>query len=319
MTKSPVSRILSESTIWCPTATPGVQSYVGFRRVFELESRPDSAVLHIFGDSRYLLWVNGGHVLRGPARFHPDQPEYDSIEIGGHLRHGRNAIVVLVHHYAGVTNGRIMRHDPCLTACLMVDGRENLRTDPLWVCSDQTEYRPSPGAWSSIPDVIDARYSPGDWTGKDFDDSKWSAAVRIKGGSWGGFRERITPLCREEEITGIHVLPERHLLDGFIPFELRTAGGGVMAKATWANGCGRSSHREPMSSGRYGRTPVSEWVMVPGFRCVVIDPSRSSSIKSVLASGMARSLCGVELWMFLMVMCWSSAPSQRRAQGGLPF
>lgn len=225
MTKTAVSTILSESTIWSPTAVPGVQCYVGFRRVFELESRPDSAVLHIFADSRYLLWVNGRHVLRGPARFHPGKPEYDSIEIGKHLRHGRNAIVVLVHHYAGVTNGRIMRHDPGLTACLILEGCEHLRTDPFWVCSDQTEYRPSPGAWSSIPDVIDARCSPGDWTGTDFDDSKWNAAVRITGGSWGGFRERITPLCREEEITCIHVLPERHLLDGFIPLELAAVGG----------------------------------------------------------------------------------------------
>jgi len=130
-------------------------------------------------------------------------------------------MVVLVHHYAGVTNGRIMRHEPCLTACLFVDGSERLRTDTRWVCSDRTEYRPSPAAWSSIPDMMDGRYRTGDWTGVDFDDSQWTAAVEVNGGAWGGFRERITPLCQEEQIHGIQVLPDRQLLNDRVPFELQ--------------------------------------------------------------------------------------------------
>ena len=63
------------------------------------------------------LWVNGSHVLRGPCRFNPKRPEFDTLDIAPHLRAGANTLVVLVHHYPA-TNGRIMNHAPGLTTIL---------------------------------------------------------------------------------------------------------------------------------------------------------------------------------------------------------
>ena len=73
--------------IW--TAPPGIRKegvVVAFRESFDLAQKPGAAVLHLFADARYVLWVNGAYVDRGPARFQPNGPEYDSINLGRHLR-----------------------------------------------------------------------------------------------------------------------------------------------------------------------------------------------------------------------------------------
>lgn len=213
---------LKSSLIWSPAIPSGTQAYVAFRKCFELPQIPVSAPLHLFADSRYLLWVNGCHVLRGPSRFHPDRPEFDTLDLAPHLCAGHNVIVVLVHHYAGATSGRIIRHPPGLTAILIADGREILRSGADWKSCADTEYQPSPGAWSSIPDVIDGRKWPGDWTSPDFDDSAWLGAVALDGTAWGAFHQRITPLCHESELTGMRRMPDASALSEILPLELRS-------------------------------------------------------------------------------------------------
>jgi hypothetical protein len=215
-----ISKILQSSLIWSSAVPVASQAYVAFRKSFDLPQKIDSSTLHLFADSRFLLWVNGRHVLRGPSRFHPSRPEYDTLDLAPHLRMGRNSIVVLVHHYAGANSGRIIRHTPGLTALLMVDDREILRSGTDWKLSAETEYQASPSAWSSIPDVIDGRKRPGDWTGTDFDDSAWQHAVAIDGSCWGKLQPRTTPLCREEDLNNMDRLPDRTPLSKLLPLEL---------------------------------------------------------------------------------------------------
>jgi hypothetical protein len=240
---SDVPEALKASMIWTPAAPSGKQTYAAFRRSFELSEVPSTAPLHLFADSRYMLWVNGAQVLRGPSRFHPDSPEYDTLDIKPWLRTGTNSLVVLVHHYSGAVSGRIMSHAPGLTALLVGDGREVLRTGSDWKSSIETEYQPSPGAWSSIPDVIDGRKWPGDWTSLTFDDSSWVRAVATDGSAWGDFRPRITPLCKEVEMSGLRIMPEGKALADQLPIPLNAGEtrpwsypGGFTGKWMWASG-----------------------------------------------------------------------------------
>jgi len=237
--ESTASRLQS-SMIWSPAAPAGTQAYVAFRKSFDLAAAPSAAPFHLFADSRYLLWVNGKQVLRGPCRFNPKRPEFDTLDLAPHLRSGGNTLVVLVHHYPAI-NGRIMRHDPGLAALLEIDGKEFLRSDPSWRCSPDTEYRPSPGAWSSIPDVIDGRLSPGDWTGSAFDDSSWQAAAVVDGKTWGQMHARSIPLPVETELVDIRLKPDDKPFAGLLPIELKTGEsrpwsypGGFTGKWMWA-------------------------------------------------------------------------------------
>lgn len=221
---------LQAALIWAPSAPPGRQAYVAFRRSFALEAAPRAATLHIFADSRYILWVNGQYVLRGPCRFDPQRPEYDSVDVRPYLRAGRNALAVLVHHYAGGANSKVMEHVPGLTAQLELPGAERIRTDATWRCSSQTRFLPSPAAWGSIPDVLDARREAGDWTQADFADGAWETATAVDGGPWGPLQPRSLPLLLETELTGLRLLPSGQALAAALPVEL-AAGGELLVDA----------------------------------------------------------------------------------------
>ena len=204
----PTGAALQSSMVWPVFSPPGVQAYVAFRGTATLVAAPSSnATLHVFADSRYMLWVNGVHVARGPCRFNPKRPEYDSHDVRALLRAGANSLVALVHHYGpGVVNGRIMAHAPALAARLVVDGVAAGGTNASWRASDATEYRPSPAAWSSIPDVLDlaARVTlGGDWTAPAFDDTAWGGVAPVDGGTWGPMMPRAIPLPRETPLSGL--------------------------------------------------------------------------------------------------------------------
>ena len=189
---------IQSSMIWTPENPAGKQVYIAFRKDFNISEVSSPALLKVFADSRYLLWINGSYVMRGPCRFNPKRPEYDLIDIQSFIKKGRNVVVVLVHHYGNAINGRIMKHVPGMTAVLEISGKEIFRSDSTWRYNDKTRYLPSPESWNTIPDVIDARIDDGNWIMTDFDDSSWPFAKPIDGYQWGTIYPRTIPLSREE-------------------------------------------------------------------------------------------------------------------------
>ncbi|MBN1343949.1 MAG: alpha-L-rhamnosidase N-terminal domain-containing protein [Phycisphaerae bacterium] len=213
----PIASRLQASMIWIGSAPPDKQVYAVFRKTLDLPDKPDAARLRLFADSRYILWINGRYVDRGPCRFDPIAPEYDTLDVRPFLRKGKNALAVLVHHYTdgkerghGDFSGRIMRHAPGLTAQLDVKlprgATQSLATDDTWRATTKTRFLPSPPSWGSIPDRIDARRDDGDWTLPDFNDAAWELAARIDGSLWGPLRARSIPLLRERNITPLTLI-----------------------------------------------------------------------------------------------------------------
>ena len=82
----------------------GVNRWFLFRRTFELPGPVDDAQLSITVDGRYILFVNGHRVGRGPVRSSPDYLRVDRHDIAPFLRAGKNVLAVLVHVY-GVDTG----------------------------------------------------------------------------------------------------------------------------------------------------------------------------------------------------------------------
>ena len=190
-------KALQETMIWAG-AQPHSQ-FVAFRKTFVLPRRPDRAVLRLFADVRYVLWINGRYASRGPARFEPAGPEYDSMEVGGLLQPGRNTVVVLV--LAKASNGKMRNHAPGLTLRLEADGATSLVTNSTWKWSDQTRYRDPRIDWGNVIDNIDARVEDGDWTQPQYNDAAWKNAAGINGNQWGSLSARRIPLLSETEIT----------------------------------------------------------------------------------------------------------------------
>jgi alpha-L-rhamnosidase len=210
------SQRLQGAFVWTQADPPAAQTYAAFRKTFESDKALSSATLRIFGDTRYLLWINGQYVSRGPCRFDPKRPEYDVLEVAKYLRRGRNVMVVLTHYYAkgdgsGFNgNARLMQHRPGLAAELELtqpDGSATrLKTDASWRCTTQTRHLPSPESYGSVYDRIDARLDLGDWTEVDFDDSNWPAAVPLAANGWEPLHSRSIPLLREVEVDNLSLV-----------------------------------------------------------------------------------------------------------------
>ena len=187
---------LQSSMIWAGPEAKGEGVAITFRKTLVLTNVPRTATLSIFADARYILWVNGEYVERGPARFQPNGPEYDTIEIAPNLRAGTNVLALLV--VGNLSGGKIMRHVPGLTAALDCDGREVLRTDASWKCTLKNPYQKVRATWADLLDErVDARVPNGDWTVVDYDDHSWLAAKSIPGSDWGPLTARRIPRLRE--------------------------------------------------------------------------------------------------------------------------
>ena len=183
-TSDPIGSQLQGTFISAPpeTAAKAEASFIAYRKSFILSVAPRSARLHIFGDARYILWVNGQPVHRGPNRFETRGPEYDTVEIATALRAGKNQMAVVLMGYAGRgNNARMMSHTPGLTLRLDADGRTILKTDETWKWSDQTRYRSAKVDWAKVTDLVDTRVEDGDWTLPEYNDAAWKPAVKVSG------------------------------------------------------------------------------------------------------------------------------------------
>ena len=154
-----------------------------FRKTFDLQVVPSEAPARITADSRYVLWVNGREVGRGPARSQPYRQRYDGYDLAPFLSAGRNVIAVLVTYY-----GRAMSFWQPAPAASNTDAAlvfEAQIGDRMLVSDDSWRVQRSAG-WSllagtdageGVPvEIVDAREVPRRWREVEFDDSDWRLA-----------------------------------------------------------------------------------------------------------------------------------------------
>ncbi|MCQ6557729.1 family 78 glycoside hydrolase catalytic domain [Paenibacillus mendelii] len=182
-----------------------------FRQTFDVPQELEDTQLRISADSRYVLYVNGTQVGRGPVRSWPAEQFYDTYEIGHLLRPGRkNAIAVLVIHF-GVSNFYYLRGRGGLIAELTIDdkgtGRKLLTaTDATWkTMKSDGQFTGSPrmSCQQGFAEVIDASKWDEEWIQPDYDDSDWASAESIGAvgtGPWKSLVPRDIPFLTEEKV-----------------------------------------------------------------------------------------------------------------------
>ena len=87
--------------IWYPSGRVLQNTFVLFRKEFDLEKQPNQAKGWILADSRYLLYVNGKRIQWGPAPYDPRWPEAYPVDIAPYLKTGKNVIACQVLYYGG--------------------------------------------------------------------------------------------------------------------------------------------------------------------------------------------------------------------------
>ena len=199
----------TEAQGWAPnpTSSVGPEAHGLFRRTFDLDHVADRVPARLTADSRYVLFVNGQEVCRGPIRSQPRRLSYDLVDLAPYLRPGVNAVAVHVKYYGQPTshwmpaaaNLRLGK-----TGILVFEA--NLG-EAGWLTSDASWRAKKADAWSdewrgytsgpspdALPiEVFDARgFTPG-WQAADFDDSSWGDAQIVPATHIGGFARSQPP------------------------------------------------------------------------------------------------------------------------------
>ncbi|HVX67521.1 MAG TPA: alpha-L-rhamnosidase C-terminal domain-containing protein [Bryobacteraceae bacterium] len=179
-----IPRPWSARWIFPAGAPPSEYGVYHFRRTLELPARPGSFVVHVSGDNRYQLFVNGERVLWGPARGDVAHWRFETLDIASHLHQGRNVLAAVVWNFGLEAP---MAQTSYRTAFLLHGESAEARaadTNRQWKSIRNTSYRPlplySPMGYYYVAgpgDEVDGTLYPWGWEQPGFDDSKWPAAV----------------------------------------------------------------------------------------------------------------------------------------------
>ena len=162
-----------------------------FRKSFDLPAKPEHFVVHVTGDNRYQLFVNGERVLAGPARGDLFHWRFETADIAPHLRAGKNVLAAVVWNFgqyapeAQVTSqtGLLLQGD--------TQAERIADTGATWRAARNPAYEPIPithgevrGYFVAGPgERINAASYPWGWERADFDDASWPLAVALTPGA----------------------------------------------------------------------------------------------------------------------------------------
>lgn len=162
--------------LWIDSAPAKPDTYVAFRGRFELAADGEIE-LRTLGASWYVVWLDGGYVEEGPARFEVKHPQYLSRRLK--LAAGKHVLAVQLHHIGAET--RILLDMPPFLYCKVVLGETEVPV--AWKCTLLPGYRP--GVRRINPQLgwiewCDTQQNPADWQLPGFDDAGWTQPAQAK-------------------------------------------------------------------------------------------------------------------------------------------
>lgn len=168
-------------------APPTEYGVYHFRRAFDLVAKPASFVVHVSGDNRYQLFVNGERVVWGPARGDLHHWRFETIDIARWLRPGRNVLAAVVWNYADLAPMAQLTHQTGFVLQGDSAAERVVDTNASWRCARNEAYSPLAftnaemrGYFVAGPgERLDAARYPWGWESNDFEDAAWKPAQVI--------------------------------------------------------------------------------------------------------------------------------------------
>ena len=158
-----------------------------FRKAFTLDAAPQHFVVHVSGDQRYQLLVNGQRVAEGPARGDLNHWRFDTVDIAPQLRAGRNVIAAVVWNFAALAPMAQLSNETAFLLQGNSAAETVANTDTSWKAyrSDAVElthisFATAGGYYVAGPGETHraARY-PWGWEAIEFNDANWKPAVVV--------------------------------------------------------------------------------------------------------------------------------------------
>lgn len=184
-------------------------SWVAFRKSFQLSEKPTQAIASIAVDSKYWLWVNGKlvrfeggragapsmakpwkrekDVWTRPASEKPRNTWYQEIDIAPYLRQGENLVAILVWHWGRETHKGTHIDSGNGGLYFQLDlPSKTIASDKTWKAKQHPAYAIDSGEIDrsvvQYDVAFDANRSLGDWTDKawyklGYDSNNWPTAT----------------------------------------------------------------------------------------------------------------------------------------------
>ena len=174
--------------ISCPGVPLRAYGVYHFRKTLELQEKPAHFIVHVSADNRYILYVNGEEIGKGPARSSLYNWNFGSFDIASHLQSGENVIAAMVWNMgelapvAQISNqtGFLLQGD--------TKTEEIANSDHSWKVFHDTAYSPCAANMGAIlhsymvvgpGDEIRGEYFPWGWEQKAYNDTRWPAAMQL--------------------------------------------------------------------------------------------------------------------------------------------
>ncbi len=165
-----------------PTASNTEYGVFHFRQSVQLDSIPESFVIHLSGDTRYRFYVNGEPVATGPAVGDNHNWRFETVDIAKYLVKGENVASATVWNF-GEYNA--LQHHSYRTAFILQGNSETesiLNTGAGWKVLQNEGYSPIPVSYQTVDgyyaaphgEQFRAEFYPWGWKDAGFDDTGWS-------------------------------------------------------------------------------------------------------------------------------------------------
>ncbi len=170
-----------------PTAPGNAFGVLHFRKTFVLESPPSSFIVHVSGDNRYRLFVNGKPVAQGPARSDLANWNFESVDLASYLRKGQNVIAATVWNFAEYRPYAQISFQTAFILQGNSEGEQVVNTGSSWKVVWDSSYHPRPMNKVQLQtyivtadgEQVDGNKYPWDFASESYDDSRWPAAAEL--------------------------------------------------------------------------------------------------------------------------------------------
>lgn len=170
--------------ITMPQEAPDAYGVYYFRKTINLTAVPETFPVHVTGDNRFKLFVNGDRVCMGPLRGDISHWNYETVDIAPYLKAGNNVVAAQVWNEG---KERAIGNVSYRTGFLLQGGTQDaeiLNTDESWKVTKDSAYSPKtviikdyyvagPGESVDMHNYING------WNTLNINDSQWQPASRI--------------------------------------------------------------------------------------------------------------------------------------------
>jgi alpha-L-rhamnosidase len=197
MTRSPppiadaiLARAWKAYWIACAGAPEREVGVYRFRKVLDLAQKPDRFVVHVSGDQRFILYVNGERIGAGPARGDRQHWRFETFDVGTRLHPGRNLLVATVWNFGSFAPAAQVSDRTGFVLQGDTEAEQTANTDSSWECAPEPGHQVWPEGMAALKRVQYYVAGPGERIDASLYDWNWQRPPD-DGGSQGRWQPAI--------------------------------------------------------------------------------------------------------------------------------